>query len=157
VDEIKETRRMLWWEISSFVELMEYHVHNEALPLPNYITNNSLLLKLAKNYITNNLHEQITLPLCEKLHEQKEKNSKKHFQSSIAIDVPLIFKDSFSISLQDDILEAQRLTQRDQGRGPSLQKQKDQQHLPCETSRNKKKNQHNLLSTPFLNISEKFK
>jgi hypothetical protein len=88
--------------------------------------------------------------------KKKEKNSKKHFQISIAIDVPLIFEDSFSISLQDDILEAQRLTQRDQGRGPSLQQQKDQQHLPCETSRNKK-NQHNLLSTPLLNISEKFK
>ncbi|KAE8057115.1 hypothetical protein FH972_013831 [Carpinus fangiana] len=49
---------------------------------------------------------------------------------SIAIDVPLIFKDGFSISLQDDILEAQRLAQRDQGRGPLLQKQKDEQHLP---------------------------
>jgi hypothetical protein len=30
VDEIKETR-MLWWEISSFVEVMENHVHYEAL------------------------------------------------------------------------------------------------------------------------------
>jgi dephospho-CoA kinase len=45
--------------------------------------------------------------------KKKEKNSKKHFQSSIVIDVPLIFEDSLSISLQDDILEAQRLAQRD--------------------------------------------
>jgi hypothetical protein len=93
-------------------------------------------LKLAKNYITNNLHEQ----------KEKKKTArtlpKQHH-------VPLIFKDSFSISLQDDILGAQRLAQREQGRGPSLQKQKDQQHLPCETSRNKKKSTQSPLNTSF--------